>query len=383
MASTAKALSRCLPSKSLDLSAAQAVLQSVQTCSVPAVIRRPSVVPRAFLSSCGQRWFRKCDRCTPAGRSRDLVSAFGFSRGNSNFVTMAAATDQAGEQVLEQDAVAEAMERVQEHQKTAAQLPPVEEARTILDICRQGLLSVHSSRHEGYPMGSLVGYATDEAGSPILAISSLSPHTQDLERNPQCSFFLSRDLNSMNRAKVTLLGNAEIVDEAERQSVRDSYLKKHPNAFWVDFGDFRFVRIRPTHIRMTRNIATFAMGASVTQFTPEDFAAAEPDPIAQFEKPIMDHMNADHADALMATVEHYVGTPKLDGAQMLELDRLGMRLQVKQGGSSFALRVPFTRPAADRGDVKTLLVEMTRESMKALGRSRGGPSQQAASPEKA
>jgi hypothetical protein len=41
--------------------------------------------------------------------------------------------------------------------------------------------------------------------------------------------------------------------------------------------------------------------------------------------------------------------PQLDGAQMLELDQLGMRVQVKQGGSSFALRVPFTRPAKDRG----------------------------------
>jgi hypothetical protein len=80
--------------------------------------------------------------------------------------------------VSEQDAIAEAMDRVREHQKTAVQLPAVVEARTIVDICRQGLLSVHSSRHEGYPVGSLVGYATDEQGSPILAISSLSPHTQ-------------------------------------------------------------------------------------------------------------------------------------------------------------------------------------------------------------
>jgi hypothetical protein len=56
---------------------------------------------------------------------------------------------------------------------------------------------------------------------------------QDLEQSPQCSFFLSRDLNGMNGAKVTLLGDAETVEEKDRQSVRNLYLKKHPNAFWV------------------------------------------------------------------------------------------------------------------------------------------------------
>jgi hypothetical protein len=55
----------------------------------------------------------------------------------------------------------------------------------------------------------------------------------------------------------------------------------------VDFGDFRFVRIRPTHVRLTRNTATFAMGASVSQHTPDEYAAAKPDPISPFEKPIM------------------------------------------------------------------------------------------------
>jgi hypothetical protein len=63
---------------------------------------------------------------------------------------------------------------------------------------------------------------------------------QDLEQSPKCSFFLSRDLNGMNGAKVTLLGDAETVDEKDRQSVRDLYLKKHPNAFWVSETLFLF-----------------------------------------------------------------------------------------------------------------------------------------------
>ena len=33
-------------------------------------------------------------------------------------------------------------------------------------------------KYEGFPLGSMVLYATDDSGRPILAISSLSPHTK-------------------------------------------------------------------------------------------------------------------------------------------------------------------------------------------------------------
>ena len=33
-------------------------------------------------------------------------------------------------------------------------------------------------KYDGFPLGSMVLYATDDSGRPILAISSLSPHTK-------------------------------------------------------------------------------------------------------------------------------------------------------------------------------------------------------------
>ena len=33
-------------------------------------------------------------------------------------------------------------------------------------------------KYDGFPLGSMVLYATDDTGRPILAISSLSPHTK-------------------------------------------------------------------------------------------------------------------------------------------------------------------------------------------------------------
>ena len=32
-------------------------------------------------------------------------------------------------------------------------------------------------------------------------------------------------------------------EEVEEQQLRELYKAKHPNAFWVDFGDFQFFRM--------------------------------------------------------------------------------------------------------------------------------------------
>ena len=43
------------------------------------------------------------------------------------------------------------------------------------------------------------------------------------------------------------------------------------------------------------------------QIPAEEYGAAAPDPVAQFSKPICQHMNEDHADSTAAMVGHYVG----------------------------------------------------------------------------
>lgn len=40
---------------------------------------------------------------------------------------------------------------------------------------------------EGFPSGSVVEYALDGAGQPLLSLSTLSSHTRDLQTNGRCS----------------------------------------------------------------------------------------------------------------------------------------------------------------------------------------------------
>ncbi|KAL3534020.1 hypothetical protein ACH5RR_007541 [Cinchona calisaya] len=128
-----------------------------------------------------------------------------------------------------------------------ARLPSIEEIRTVLDHSLRGMLSIFSQKHEGYPSGSMVDFASDANGSPILPVSRLAVHTKDLLSNSKCSLLVAKD--PRDRAEVA---------ENDKEAICTAYLARHPHAFWVDFCDFQFMRIEPKVIRC---VATAALGS--------------------------------------------------------------------------------------------------------------------------
>ncbi|XP_010549675.1 PREDICTED: uncharacterized protein LOC104820775 [Tarenaya hassleriana] len=251
---------------------------------------------------------------------------------------------------------------IQAHQEKAARLPPVEEIRTLLDRSVRGMLSTLSQKYDGYPSGSMVDFACDADGSPILAVSSLAVHTKDLLANPKCSLLVSKDPEDRTDLSITLHGDAVLVSEKDQAAVRSAYLAKHPNAFWVDFGDFSFIRIEPKVVRYVSGVATALLGSG--EFSREEYRAAKADPIAQFAKPVTSHMNKDHGEDTRAIAQHITSVP-VETALMLDLDSLGFNVKATYQGNTFKLRIPFPRRAEDRKDVKTLIVEMLQAAKSA------------------
>eukprot|EP00271_Cylindrocystis_brebissonii_P008858 TRINITY_DN23383_c0_g1_i1.p1 TRINITY_DN23383_c0_g1~~TRINITY_DN23383_c0_g1_i1.p1 ORF type:complete len:372 (+),score=67.60 TRINITY_DN23383_c0_g1_i1:56-1117(+) len=343
-------------------------MSAINVARIAGATRRLSLSPATGLCARGLH-FRVSEKERISLQQHDSrrASALISSTRRSKTLTKMSA-EPAGAAVVEEAAEVredvEFWERIQAHQKSAAKLSPIEEARTLLSRCSRGMLSTHSKRLPGYPFGSMVGYAADADGCPILAITSLSPHTSDLEANPKCSLLVARDPKEQSEALLAISGDAVKVPDAEREAVRDLYLKVHPGAFWVDFADFSFVRIEPYRVRFTANIATFAVGASVTEFDGEEFGRAAVDPISAFEEPIAGHMNADHEDAIRAMAERALGI-KVASAKILNVDRFGFRVEVPLNGQLSRVRLPFPRAAKDRKDVKNLIVEMTKEAMQA------------------
>ncbi|CAN8260525.1 unnamed protein product [Cochlearia groenlandica] len=244
---------------------------------------------------------------------------------------------------------------IQAHEDKASRLSPVDEIRTVLNGSICGMLSTFSQKYEGYPSGSVVDFACDADGSPILAVSSLAVHTKDMLANPKCSLLIA---NPEDRAglRITVHGDAVLVsDKDQAAAIRTAYLAKHPSAFWVDFGDFSFMRIEPKVVRYVSGVATAFLGSG--EFSKEEYQTAKVDPIAQYAKPVTSHMNKDHEEDTKAIVYHTTSIP-VERALMLDLDSLGFNVKATIQRNTFKLRVPFPRRAQDRKDVKTLIVEM-------------------------
>ncbi|KAL3341568.1 hypothetical protein AABB24_025892 [Solanum stoloniferum] len=244
---------------------------------------------------------------------------------------------------------------IQAHQEKAARLSPIEDVRTFLHYSLRGVLSTFSQKYEGYPSASMVDFACDTYGSPILAVSNLAVHTKDLLATSRCSLLVARDPEDRTDLVITVHGDAVPVPETEKEGIRATYLARHPKAFWVDFGDFQFMRIEPRIVRYVSGVATAILGSG--EFSKEEFRTAKVDPIYQFSKPITSHMNKDHTEDTKLIVQHSTSVP-VDFAYMLDVDSLGFNVKACYKDTDFKLRVPFPRRAVDRKDVKALIVEM-------------------------
>ena len=162
-------------------------------------------------------------------------------------------------------------------------------------------------------------------------------------------------------ARVTLTGEiTPVTDPEEAKAAREAYLAKHPDAFWCDFGDFSWHRMDA--VAGARLVGGFARAGAVSG---EEYFAGAPDPVAGFSGPIAGHMNADHADSIVAMTKHFVGLT-VEEAKIASIDALGMNLAVKRDGETFKIRLPFEPgPATDRKAVKDAMVGMTKTAMKA------------------
>lgn len=156
--------------------------------------------------------------------------------------------------------------------------------------------------------------------------------------------------------------NAKKLPRDEIEAAKATYRKKHPGAFWIDFGDFNWFRMEIQDIRF---VGGFARAGSIT---PEEYTNAKPDPISEFGAAIASHMNEDHQSATIAMISHYIPGMDVTEAIITSVDALGMYVKVKRTPRAsdqpqqFKLRLPFPSPAVDRKDVKNLIVQMTQEA---------------------
>ena len=232
-----------------------------------------------------------------------------------------------------------------------------ERARTLLHQGRTGTLATLSRRHPGHPFASIMPYALDERGRPLFLISSMAMHTQNLGGDARASLLVTQPGaagDPLASGRVTLMGRARRLTGEDVAAARSVYLAAHANAaYWVDFEDFSFWRLDVDDVYFVGGFA--AMG----WVEATDYRDARPDPLAEIADGIMEHMNRDHADALLAYARHFAGEAA-DEAHMVGVDRLGFKLLLTHGERRWSARVAFPREVTSAEESRTVLIEMAR-----------------------
>ena len=236
-----------------------------------------------------------------------------------------------------------------------------ERARTLLYIGRVGSLSTVSRRHPAWPFGSVMPYGLDPLGRPIFLISDMAVHTQNITGDPRASLLVSQpdwSGDPLGGSRVTLMGNVSLIRAEEREEARRLYLARYETArYWVDFQDFALYCMEVLDIY-------FVGGFGVMGWVSVDeYARAHPDPLADAAPGILQHMNADHADALLL-LARVCGGVDADEAAMISVDRLGFHVRLKKGSRVQGARIPFIREVKNPEETRAVLVEMVHGARK-------------------
>lgn len=223
-------------------------------------------------------------------------------------------------------------------------------ARRLLHHQNAGVLSTQSVDVDGYPFGSIVPYALNYAGEPVMLISDLAQHTRNIKRNNKVSLTVFDRYADDPQAgeRLTWIGDAELIDAADAE-IRGRYLRYFPAAgSYFQTHDFAFYRIQ---LRRARFIGGFGKIYWV-----EAGEMLLENPFRKVEVRIVEHMNQDHEQALRHYCRAFKGIEARNVA-MTGIDGEGFDLLA----DGRKLRMDFDAPISSMEEARATLAKLARQ----------------------
>jgi heme iron utilization protein len=228
-------------------------------------------------------------------------------------------------------------------------------ARSLLRRSRQGALATLVPG-SGDPYCSLVNVASHPDGSPILLISRLALHTRNILGDSRVSLMLDERAagDPLEGSRIMLAGRAEEAGGDQVPLLRRRYLNAHPSAeAFVDFKDFAFFRICPTGAHL---VAGFGR---IVDLKPEQFLTdmAGAEALLEAEPGAIEHMNADHSDAMNLYATKLLGAEAADWT-CTGCDPDGMDMRA----GTATLRLDFPERVTGGTELRKVLVKLAGEA---------------------
>jgi heme iron utilization protein len=237
----------------------------------------------------------------------------------------------------------------------SADFNPVKLARSLLRRSRQGALATLMAG-SGDPYCSLVNVASHPDGSPILLISRLALHTQNILGDTRVSLMLDERAagDPLEGARIMLAGRAEPAGADDVAALRRRYLNAHPSAqAFVEFKDFSFFRISPLGAHL---VAGFGR---IVDLQPAQFLTDLSDAAAllEAEQGAVEHMNEDHRDAMGLYATRLLGAAPADW-HCTGCDPDGIDMQA----GDKTLRLDFPERVTNGNELRKMLVKLVGEA---------------------
>jgi putative heme iron utilization protein len=236
-----------------------------------------------------------------------------------------------------------------------ADFDPAALTRSLLRRSRQGALATLMPG-SGDPYCSLVNVASHPDGSPILLISRLARHTQNILSDSRVSLMLDEraEGDPLEGARIMLAGRAEQAAPGEAAGLSRRYLASHPSAeAFMNFKDFSFFRITPSGAHLVAGFGRI-VDLEPRQFL-TDLSGAEA--LLEAEQGAVDHMNADHREAINLYATGLLGAEPADW-RCTGCDPEGIDLQA----GTQALRLQFPRRITSPPALRNVLKELADQA---------------------
>ena len=233
-----------------------------------------------------------------------------------------------------------------------------ERALTMVSQLSTGTLCTLGTKPKGHPYGSFVTFALWKH-SPIFLISTLAEHTQNLLSDSRASLLVSEagEGDPLALGRATMLGDCEKLSGDELIEAKAAYLETHPSAkFYADFTDFSVWKLNVESIRYIGGYGRMSWVES------PDWEASNPDPIAPHSAGIIEHMNEDHADALISYCLAFSRADEVSSATMVGIDSYGFEMSADTPDGPKPIRVAFDTPLEKAQDARGALVDLVRKA---------------------
>jgi heme oxygenase (biliverdin-IX-beta and delta-forming) len=247
--------------------------------------------------------------------------------------------------------------RLPENAPQPSDFDPAALGKTLLRTIRAGTLAT-LDRNTGHPFASLVNVATDQDGAPLILTSRLSTHTANLEADGRASVLLAETGKGdpLAHPRLTVLGTMTRIerDTADEARVRRRFLSRHPKSeLYAGFADFAFWRLGVVSAHLNGGFARAADLKARDILT--DLSGA--DELTAAEQGAVEHMNDDHADAVVLYATKLLGAP--DGKwRMTGIDPDGFDLML----GDTTLRFAFAERVTTAEQMRKALVALAGEA---------------------